>query len=324
MGRRGIEMAVDSINRAGGVRGKPLHIIFSDDEGNGARAAKIAADFVADKKVLGVVGHFNSGAMMSAAKIYDSHLAAVATTATSPDLTGISPWVFRVISSDSANGSDMARFAFESGFHRAAILYENDSYGRGLAQSFKQSYEGTIVSEDPISGSGAQDFEPYLAYFTREKPDIVFVAGIEASGTAVLEEARREGVSFAFMGGDGWTSVSDEPAAEGAYIGAPFSAVDPRPAAQTFVREFRAKYGLTPDGNAAMGYDATMLLAAAVEARGADRVGVREWLATLGSRSGFVGVTGTIKFGPDGDPVGKGFVMTRLHDGALVVQEQSS
>ena len=325
MNRRGIELAVEHINRAGGVRGRKLEIVMRDDEGSGEKAARIAAEFVRDPRITAVIGHVNSGAMVAAAKVYDRQMPAVATTATSPDLTGISPWVFRVISSDSTNGLDLARFSGSLGHRRAAILYENNPYGRGLTQSFQRNFDGHIVSADPIGESGDQDFEPFIAHFMRERPDVVFVAGTEQSGLALLREARRQGLDTDFMGGDGWTGVvMDTTVSEGAYVGAPFSAADPRPEAQTFVDAFRAKYGMTPDGNAALGYDATMLLAAALADAGGDREAVRDWLSSLTPQTAHRGVTGPIRFGPGGDPIGKGFVMTQLQGGTLVVRGTGS
>ena len=73
-----------------------------------------------------------------------------------------------------------------------------------------------------------------------------------------------------------------------------------------------------------MAYDATMLLARAVAERGTDREAIRDYLATLAARGGYAGVTGTIRFQPNGDPLGRGFVMTRVHRGALLVAEKGA
>ena len=321
MNRYGIELALSEINERGGIRGRPLEVVMRDDQASGAKAAAIAAEFIADSRVVAVVGHVNSGAMMAAAKVYNGDLAAVATTATSPDLTGISPWVFRVISSDSTNGLDIARFASSRGRRRAAILYENDSYGRGLTDAFRRSFVGDVISIDPIFGS-EQDFEPYVSYYMRHAPDVVFVAGTEASGIAFLREARRQGLSADFLGGDGWTGiVIDTVASEGAFVGAPFAPSDPRPEAQRFVTAFEERYKRTPDGNAALAYDATMLVASAISEVGTRRAAVRAHLAGLSEETAFQGVTGNIRFRPDGDPVGKGIVITRVRRGSLVVEE---
>jgi len=322
MNKRGIDLAVAEINAAGGVRGRPLRIEDRNDNGDGTRAAAIAQEFVADPRVVAVVGHVNSGAMTAAAKVYDGQLVSLATTATSPDLTGVSPWVFRVISSDSANGRDMARFAGRLGRVRAAILYENNAYGRGLTESFRRNFQGTVVSADPI-GDDTRDFEPYVAFLKQARPDVVFVAGTEGSGIAFLREARRQGLRADFMGGDGWAGVvADTAAAEGAYVGAPFTAEDRRPEARAFVAAFRQRYrGMSPDGNAALAYDATKLLARAVAEVGTDRQAVRDYLASLAAGGGYAGVTGPLRFQGDGDPLGRGIVMTRVHAGAMLVAQ---
>ena len=318
MNKRGIDLAVDEINAAGGIRGRPLRILARDDGADGTKATAIALEFVRDPQISAVVGHVNSGTMVAAAKIYDEALPAVATTATSPDLTGISPWVFRVIASDSATGVDLAQFARRLGYARAAILYENDSYGRGLADAFRRSFGGVVVSIDPIA-SGAGNFEPYIAFLRKLAPDLVFVAGTEASGMAILREARRQQLKSAFLGGDGWTGIVGEPAAEGSYVGAPFTAADQRPDAQRFVTSFRRKYSMTPDGNAALAYDATKLLARIVQQVGPDRAAIRERLAQLDERTAYRGVTGSIRFHESGDPVGKSVVIARVHNRELIV-----
>jgi branched-chain amino acid transport system substrate-binding protein len=316
----GVELAVREINDAGGVNGHKLLVDEEDDKADGATAAKIAQKFIDDKSVSAVVGHVTSGAMVAAAQVYDGHLAAVATSASSPDLTGISPWVFRVISSDSANGVEMARFASRSGHKRAAILYENDNYGRGLADAFRKSFDGEIVDIDPIR-SDAANHEVYISYFKEKQPDIVFIAGVDGSALPMLAEAKKQGLKTDFMGGDGWTPVATHPdISEGAYVGAPFAPTDPRPEAQKFVTAFKfANNGMEPDGNAALGYDATKVIAAALAAVGPDRAKIRSWLAHISPP--MAGVTGPIRFLPTGDPAGKSVTMTRVaHDGSLIVQ----
>ena len=317
--RLGIRLAVKEINAAGGINGHELVVQDVDDDADGKKAAQVAQAFVNDRSISAVVGHVTSGAMVSAAKVYDGHLAALATSASSPDLTGISPWAFRVISSDSANGVDMAKFAGQTGHKRAAILYENDSYGRGLADAFRRSFAGEVVSFDPIPAE-AKNAEVYISFFKLRQPDIVFVAGFEASGVSLLTEARKQELKADFMGGDGWTPLTAHAdVAEGAFVGAPFAPTDPRPAAQKFVAAFKkANAGVEPDGNAALGYDAPRLIAAALAAVGPDRGKIRDWLASLDKE--FDGATGPLRFQKSGDPLGKSVTMTRIRrDGTLAV-----
>jgi branched-chain amino acid transport system substrate-binding protein len=318
--RLGIELALKEINDAGGIGGHKLVIKEADDRADGSTAAQVAQKFVDDPTVSAVVGHVTSGAMVAAAQVYDGHLAAVATSASSPDLTGISKWAFRVISSDSANGADMAKFAMRTGHKRAAILYENDNYGRGLADAFRKNFDGEIIDIDPIRADAA-NHEVFISYFKLKQPDIVFIAGVIGSALPMLAEAKRQGLKTDFMGGDGWTPITEHPEiSEGAYIGAPFAPTDPRPEAQKFVAAFKAaNKGMEPDGNAALGYDATRIIAAALAAVGPDRTKIRDWLANL--TMPFTGVTGPIRFLPTGDPAGKSVTMMRVrHDGSLMVE----
>jgi branched-chain amino acid transport system substrate-binding protein len=162
-----------------------------------------------------------------------------------------------------------------------------------------------------------------VSYYKRTAPEIVFVAGTEASGMTLLREAKRQSLTARFLGGDGWTGiVADANAAEGAYVGAPFTDADTRPEVRRFVDAFLAKYERVPDGNAALAYDATMVIARALAKQGASRPRVREFLADLRARSALPGVTGPIAFHANGDPVGKSFVMTRVRRGALVPETQ--
>jgi branched-chain amino acid transport system substrate-binding protein len=319
--RNGIELALEEINASPNwATHRHLQIIFANDSGNGVRASKVAQEFVDSSNVVAVVGHVNSSAMVSAAHVYDKHLAAIATTATSPALTGISPWAFRVISSDSTNGLTIARFVDKIGRKRAAILYENNTYGRGLADNFRRSFHGQIVSIDPINEGAEQTFEPFVSWYKMSHPDVVFVAGTDASGYAFLKEARRQQLTADLIGGDGWQTLAPSELAEGIYVGAPFSAQDTRPEVQAFVKAYEKKFSAVPDGNAALAYDATKLLAAAIEKVGPDRQKIRDFLAGLSNGDAYRGVTGKIRFRNDGDPVEKGFVMTRVHRNVLQVE----
>jgi branched-chain amino acid transport system substrate-binding protein len=82
--RLGVKLAVDEINAANGINGHHLNLIERDDKADGGQAAVVASEFVANEDVSAVVGHVNSGGMLSAARVYDGELAAVATSATSP------------------------------------------------------------------------------------------------------------------------------------------------------------------------------------------------------------------------------------------------
>jgi branched-chain amino acid transport system substrate-binding protein len=103
------------------------------------------------------------------------------------------------------------------------------------------------------------------------------------------------------------------------YVGAPFTPGDPRPEVQRFVLAFQQKFNALPDDKAALAYDATRLLARAIERGGASRRAVREYLAATGDSAAYHGVTGSLRFGPGGDPDGKGMAMMRVQRGQLAL-----
>ena len=323
--RQGIELAVDEINAAGGIRGRPLQIRWCDDSGSGAGAVAVAESVVADTRVLAVIGHMNSDAMLAAARIYDHRVTAISPAATTPDLSGLSHWVFRVITSDSANGAAVARFAVQTlGAHRAAVLFENDAYGRGLARAFRHAFAGTIVASDPIAADAAT-YEPYITYLRTLHPDVVFVAGLAPSGLGVLRDAKRQRMPGAFVGGDGWIGInSDTVTAEGAYIATPFTRSEPRPEVRQFTAAFETRFHAEPEEDAALAYDATQLFAAAVTAAGPSRDAVRRYLTALDATHPFTGVTGRHYFLPTGDPAGRSVIVARVRHGTLTIDSSAS
>ncbi len=319
--QRGIDLAVEEINRSGGIDGVPLRVVARDDRASGTDAARVAAEFVANRNVLAVVGEASSGAEVSAAHIYDAgRLPAIATTPSSPDITGISPWVFRMSSSDSVNGLTLARFAssLSDSLHRparVAILYHNDSYGRGLSDAFLRSFKGEVLSSDPVGSD--TNLEPYISYFKTHTPDVVLVASDEDLGIRVLREARRQQLSTLFLGGDGWQGVAGDSAAEGAFIGTPFTAQNPGNGAQRFASAYRAKFGTTPNAHAALAYDATRLIATALRSGATTRTQIRDYISSLKEGTAFATVSGPIWF--DGtDPAASTFEMTRVHNGLML------
>lgn len=322
---QGIQLAVEEINKAGGINGTPFQVIERDDAGSGSQAARVAQEFVSNPDVSAVIGHVNSSGMLAAARVYDGNLAAVATSATSPDLTGISSWVFRIISSDSLNGIALASFASTLGARgsapTAAILYENHTYGRGLADSFRRSFRGQIVSIDPINAD-LPSAEPYITYLRTKRPRVVFVAGRVPSGLKILREAKRQGLNSTFIGGDGWQGViADTAVSEGAYIGMSFTRHDPNPSAKVFVASFRKKFGHDPEAHAALAYDATKLVAHALRESGRDRKAVRDYLRALTRATAVPGITGPAYFEETGDPVGIRFRVGRVESGLLKVAD---
>lgn len=322
--RQGAELAQREINAAGGIRGRQLSLKVRDDEADPQTAIAIADEFVNDPQVLAVVGHVNSSTTVAAAPVYSAGLPAVATSATSPEISRLGDWIFRVATSDSANAVELARLARRLD-RPTAVLYANDDYGRGLASSFRaalQEQGATVLESDPYLET-TQDFRPYLERLRRKDAGLIFIAGLEVGASRIVQQARELGLSARFLGGDGLEGLTVMGSTyDGTLVGLLYHP-DASPAARQFAERFREQYGREADSFAALGYDATLLLAKAVEEAGADRRAIQRYLASLGSNGtpAFAGATGTIRFDEHGDPTEKGFAVGEIRGGEILLNE---
>jgi branched-chain amino acid transport system substrate-binding protein len=326
--QRGAELAVKEINANGGIDGKELVLAPRDDGADQHTAISIAADLVRDPKVVALAGPVNSGTTIASAPIYNGQsdsvhgeLPEVATTATSPDVSRLGDWTYRIASSDSANAVALAETA-RGMAQNVAILYTNDDYGRGLAGSFRDALVkagGTVAEYDPFNDSTA-DFSPYLRRMQSRGVQVVFIAGLDVAGGEIITQARRLGLQARFIGGDGLVPLSTKgPVYDGTLVGLLY-----HPAANDRAREFaaayRQAYGSDPDPFAAAAYDAVNLLATAAKANGATRAGIQRYLHTLGQPGGaapFQGATGEIRFDQNGDPLQKAFAVGVIDNGTI-------
>jgi branched-chain amino acid transport system substrate-binding protein len=311
MAHRGIELAVEELNQQGGVGGRTVSMVYRDDRADGAVAADIAREFVNDPAITAVVGHLSSTAMVAAARVYDGQLPVLSPTATSPDLSGASRWLFRLNPSDSVTGrrlGDIARR--QAANQRVAVIYENTSYGRGLVEPFLETLGFTPVALEPIDPSG-DGIAVNIASIARQKPDIIFAVGTN-SGPPVLAALRAQGVTAPVIAGDGWSGIETTMPVKNVSIALPFSSTEARPDAKRFVAAFRARYRVDPDAYAALSYDATIALARAA-GTGITRRGTLDALRTMRDTRGYA--TGAVRFSTTGDPIGRSMHLLHI-DGA--------
>ncbi|RPJ82261.1 MAG: amino acid ABC transporter substrate-binding protein, partial [Acidobacteria bacterium] len=150
-----VRLAVDEINRAGGIEGVPLELAGMDwrfrDAGQASEILQWAERFANTPDLVAVIGHSDSASTLSGAAFYNQHrVPQIVTIATSPAITNVGNWTYRLCLSDAKQGPALARYAVEKwGKRRIATFYVNDDYGRGVAQMFEQEVRrlgGAIVS----------------------------------------------------------------------------------------------------------------------------------------------------------------------------------
>jgi branched-chain amino acid transport system substrate-binding protein len=277
-----------------------------------------------DPAVVGVVGHPESGTTQEALPIYEDvqdggrrAVAVVTPTATSPALSGRSPWLFRICPTDEAASVAVARFVVDS-LHaqHAAIVYRNDSYGRDWTRSFAAAYRaagGTVVQRDPYV-SGATEWAAYAAYMAQAHADVLLFPGSVEDAEQAIRALRAIGSEIPLIGGDAASGL-EEHAAEfaGARYTAFFDARQARtPEARAFVAAFQQRFGHVPDQRAALAYDAAMLIGRAALDAGTDRRRVRDALAAVDSTRAMEGAAGRIAFDANQDAIGKSVVVATV------------
>jgi branched-chain amino acid transport system substrate-binding protein len=220
----------------------------------------------------------------------------------------------------------LARLAAERlGRGRAAVLYTNDDYGRGVMDSFGAAFRKLgrqVVESDPyvpaiIATSG--DLAPFLARAQHNQADALVIAGQADGAMRVIAQARRMGFTGSILGGDGLTSLKDSAAAEGLFVSSAWLPDRGDASAQAFVRAYQAKYNELPDHRGANAYDIVYLLAQAIKEGGASRADIRDYLANITREHPFAGkATGPIAFDRNGDAVGREVTVGVVRAGKLV------
>jgi branched-chain amino acid transport system substrate-binding protein len=327
--RHGAELALAELNARGGVRGRQLELAVADDSGSEDTAVRVAQQLYANRDVVAVIGHLASGTSLSAAQVYGADptpLVMVTPSATSPDLSGVSPYVFRLCPTDIRYGTALARFARQSlGAERAGILFASNAYGRGFRNTFRSEFValgGKVVEEDPYIPA-IFSIEPYLTHLNRAGIDVLVLA-VEAGGSEMtLRQIRALGAHWRVLGGDALAGIeSAGDVAEGVQLPAAYLPDAPGARNSAFVAAYAKAYpGERPDSRSAGAYDAVNLIARAIEARGADREEIRDYLAGMGRRvPALDGVTGRISFDSSGDVPVKDVVIGMVHNGRLVME----
>lgn len=319
--RNGIDMAIEQVNAAGGVLGKPVRVIVEDTEGRPELAQTVVTKLITSNKVVAVLGEVASSLTLAAAPVaQQNQIPLITPSSTNPGVTQIGDYIFRVCFIDPFQGLVMAKFAKNSlGVQRVAVLRDiRNDYSVGLADVFVENFKalgGQIVADVSYS-AGDTDFSAQLTSIAPSRPEAIFVPGYYTEVGLIARQAKQLGLNIPLLGGDGWdsprlTDIGGE-ALNGSYFSNHYSADDPDPAIQKFVSEYRSRFNQVPDGLAALGYDAAMILFDAMERAGStEPQAVRDALAQT---QNFAGVTGVITIDGERNAV-KPAVILKITDG---------
>ena len=278
----GGKMAVDEINKAGGINGKKLRIVEVDNKSEPAESGNAATKLVSQNKLIGIVGPATSGCTMAAEPIVTSNkLPVVAPTATAESITvgkdgKTRQFVFRACFIDPFQGKVMASFADNKLKVKTVAIYRDNSsdYSKGLAEAFKQNYKGQIVAEEAYLAKD-MDFKAGLTKIKAQNPEAIYVPGYYEEVGKIVKQAREIGLDVPMMGGDGWDSpklieIAGKVALNKTYYSSAYSADDTDPSTQKFIKAFKEKYQKDPDFFSMMGYNTVLILSDAYKRAGSE------------------------------------------------------
>ncbi len=324
---RGARLAIDELNAAGGVLGRPLALVVEDNRSVAGESATAAKKLLARDRVVALIGECSSARTLEAVPIAQAAgVPLITPAATNPKVTQGGDAIFRVCFIDSFQGEVLASYARRRlGVQRAALLIDSGSpYSVDLAEFFAKTFValgGEVVGTQRYTGADT-DFRAQLTALRGTRPDVLFLPGYYVAAGLVARQAVELGLTAKLLGGDGFEAPQlleiGGDALEGACYVTHFAAENADVTSRRFVEAFRARHGVVPNGLSALTYDAVKLVADAIARAGTtEKAALRRSLA---STRDFPGVTGrtTLNASRDAD---KDAAIISVRQGRLVFVE---
>jgi len=321
---RGARLAVDDLNTAGGVLGRPVELIVEDNRSIPGESATAAKKLLSRDKVVALIGECASARTLEAAPIAQAAgIPLVTPASTNPKVTAVGDCIFRMCFADPFQGAVLATYAWKNlGLRRAALLIDSTApYSVGLAEVFAKTFTalgGEIAASQKYSGD-AKDFRAQLTTIRSTKADAIFLPGYYVAAGLVAQQSRELGLRATLLGGDGFEAPQlleiGGAALEGTVYSTHYSAESKDPVSRRFVSTYEARHGNAPVGLAALAYDSVQLVADAARRAGTtERTALKQALA---STHDFPGITGRTTLDANRDAIKDAAIIT-VRDGRCV------
>lgn len=318
--QKAAKLAVDEINKAGGVDGKQIEITDKDNKSELSEASTVSTNLVTQAKVNAIIGPATSGgtgaAITNAAK---ASVPLITPSGTQDDLTKGQDYLFRTTFIDSFQGKILSKYVTDNLKAKKVVLYYDNSsdYAKGIAKAFQEEYKGEIVATETFASKDT-DFQAALTKFKGKDFDALVVPGYYTEAGKIVNQARGMGIDKPIVGGDGFNSeefisqATPAAATNVYYVSGYSTSGDMTAKAKKFLEAYKAKYNEEPSMFSALAYDSVYMVAEA--SKGAkNSVDIKENLAKL---KNFEGVTGSITMDKNHNPV-KSALMIGLKDGKV-------
>lgn len=305
--REGIDLALEEVNAAGGIRGKKIKVIYEDDKSTTQEATNKVQQLIDRDGAVAILGEVASSRSMAGGLVCNKKKVPMVTpSSTAVDVTKGREYVFRVCFTDAQQGDVAARFVHDTlKKNKVGVLYvAQDTYSSGLAETFKASFQklGGEIVVDKGYPKGESNFTTFLNDIKSKSPEAIFVPVYYNDMVQIARQAKGAGIDGStFVGGDGWDSSNLIDGAgdllEGAYFTNHYAPDVPWPNSQSFVAAFKKKNGHDPSSLSAQGYDAAKLLFDAMSRT--TEVTPQKIQEQLAATKDFAGATGSLTIDKD-------------------------
>lgn len=332
----GLKLAVDQVNKAGGVNGKQLVVVESDNKSEPAESGNSVTKLITQDKVVAVVGPATSGCVFAATPVVTSNkVPLIAPCATAPAITvdngQVKEFIFRACFIDPFQGRVMAEFADKTlGVKNVAILHDASSdYSKGLAEVFEKTLNekgGKVVAKEAFLSKDI-DFKAALTKIKAANPEAIYIPGYYEEVAKIIKQTREIGLNVPLIGCDGWDSpklveIAGPEALNNTYFSSAFSVQDQTESVQKFIADYKAMYQKDPDIFCMQGYNAGLVLADALK-RAGDGADETKLAAAIAATKDLPVASGKLTYDKDHNPIISAIII-EMKDGVQSFKEKIS
>lgn len=317
--QNGAQIAVDEINKAGGVNGVKLELKFQDDETDATKAVN-AYNTLMDAGMKVSLGAVTSAACIAVANETQKDGILMLTPSGSQKECVQYDNCFRICFNDPQQGTVSADYiAKNMDVKKVAVIYDkSNDYSAGIADNFEKEAKVKgleVVAKQAFTDQTNTDFNVQLQKAKDAGAELIFLPIYAQEAASILMQAQKAGMNIPFFGCDGLDGIFEKlgkanvAASEGVMLLTPFAADAKDEKTQGFVKAYKAAYGenVTPDQFAANGYDAVYTIKAALEKADIKdaNIDVKELGTKLTAAMTEItveGLTGTMTWTADGEP----------------------
>jgi ABC-type branched-subunit amino acid transport system substrate-binding protein len=316
-----IDLAVEEINGAGGIRGKKIEIIYEDNKSTPKDCVTAVRKLITVDKVPVLFGPAGSSNFMAAAPVaQESKVVMISAQGAAPNLTKAGEYIFRVFPSDILQGKGTSDLCIRLGYKEIPIMYVNNDWGLGLKNALVENFKkagGRVTDEIPYD-EGKSDYRAELIRATKDNPRAVVNLTYIREGAVMFKQAYEMGIKTQWICGSAARAPKlvelGEKAVEGIIGTYPFVSHETKEF-KAFLAAYKKKYGddkipIFGDYN----YDMVYIAAKAIEKGGYTPDGIRKALFEVAR--GYRGVTGDKTFDQDRG-VGAEYGVWTIKDGQI-------